>query len=245
TRTEQKFLFRVIERAIELGADVVNIPDTVGYSQPTEFGTLIRNIIESVPNIDSAVISVHCHNDLGLAVANSLEAIRNGAHQVEVTVNGIGERAGNAALEEVAMALFARKDYYNAYTDIKFDLIYETSKLVERLTGIQVQPNKAIVGRNAFAHESGIHQHGVLSNRATYEIIRPELVGRKTEIVIGKHSGRHAIEAILKKHNIKISELQLKKLLEIVKQKAEHKKIDEKFVLRLAHTLCTSSNKTK
>ncbi|MGE5630848.1 MAG: 2-isopropylmalate synthase [Caulobacteraceae bacterium] len=199
TRTDPEFLYRVIESVINAGASVVNIPDTVGYITPGEMGELIRNIRNKVSNIDKAVISVHCHNDLGMAVANSLSAIENGAGQVECTVNGLGERAGNAALEEIVMALKTRKDFYSAATRLTTERLYRTSSMVSFATGISVQPNKAIVGANAFAHESGIHQHGVLSKRETYEIMTPESVGlRKSQIILGKHSGRHAFEEKLK-----------------------------------------------
>ncbi|MBU4560835.1 2-isopropylmalate synthase, partial [bacterium] len=167
SRTEPKFLHQVVEAVINAGATTVNIPDTVGYATPIEFGNLIRGITQKVPNINQAVISVHCHNDLGLAVANSLSAILNGATQVECTINGIGERAGNASLEEIVMALRTRKDIFNKVTGIKTKEIYKTSRLVSGLTGIPVQPNKAVVGANAFAHEAGIHQHGVLAKRLT------------------------------------------------------------------------------
>jgi len=195
SRTEPEFLFRVVETVIKAGATTVNIPDTVGYAQPDEFGNLIRRICSKVPNIHKAVIAVHCHNDLGLAVANSLAAVNNGAGQVECTINGIGERAGNAALEEIILSLRTRKDHFkNAVTGIRTKEIYKTSRLVSKLTGFVVAPNKAIVGGNAFRHESGIHQDGVLKKRQTYEIIRPEDVGFSGEgLVLGKHSGRHAL----------------------------------------------------
>jgi len=193
SRTEPKFLYQIVEAVIDAGATTVNIPDTVGYATPVEFGNLIRGITQKVPNINQAVISVHCHNDLGLAVANSLSAILNGATQVECTINGIGERAGNASLEEIVMAMRTRKDTFNKVTGIKTKEIYKTSRLVSGLTGILVQPNKAIVGANAFAHEAGIHQHGVLAKRLTYEIMTPQSVGiAETKLVLGKHSGRHA-----------------------------------------------------
>ncbi|MCG2676662.1 2-isopropylmalate synthase [bacterium] len=193
SRTEPKFLHQVVEAVINAGATTVNIPDTVGYATPIEFGNLIRGITQKVPNINQAVISVHCHNDLGLAVANSLSAILNGATQVECTINGIGERAGNASLEEIVMALRTRKDIFNKVTGIKTKEIYKTSRLVSGLTGIPVQPNKAVVGANAFAHEAGIHQHGVLAKRLTYEIMTPQSVDiAETKLVLGKHSGRHA-----------------------------------------------------
>lgn len=199
TRTDSEFLYRVIEAVINAGARVVNIPDTVGYMTPMEFGRLIRDIRSNVSNIDKALISVHCHNDLGMAVANSLSAIENGADQVECTINGLGERAGNAALEEIVMALNTRKDYYPTTSKIVTDKIYRTSSMVSFATGFQVQPNKAIVGANAFAHESGIHQHGVMENSETYEIMTPMSIGLKqSQMVLGKHSGRHAFEEKLK-----------------------------------------------
>jgi 2-isopropylmalate synthase len=195
SRSRSEFLYRVLEAAIEAGADVINIPDTVGYSIPVEFGALIKGIRENVKNIDKAVLSVHCHNDLGLAVANSLAAVENGARQVECTINGLGERAGNAALEELVMALRTRRDYFDYHTNIVTEQIYRSSTLISSLTGVHIQPNKAIVGANAFAHESGIHQHGVMSNRETYEIMTPESIGLKqSQMVLGKHSGRHAFE---------------------------------------------------
>ncbi|MDA8442129.1 MAG: 2-isopropylmalate synthase [Peptococcaceae bacterium] len=193
SRSDLDFLCLVLERVIDAGANVVNIPDTVGYANPDEFAEFIRAIRAKTPNIAKAIISVHCHNDLGLAVANSLAAIRAGAQQVECTVNGIGERAGNAAVEELVMALYTRANYYQAETSIVTHEIYRTSTLVSRLTGMFVQQNKAVVGKNAFAHESGIHQDGVLKERTTYEIMNPKLIGIETEsIVLGKHSGRHA-----------------------------------------------------
>ncbi|MDD5465999.1 MAG: 2-isopropylmalate synthase [Candidatus Omnitrophica bacterium] len=201
SRTEKDFLFQVVEAVIKAGATTVNIPDTVGYSEPEEYGRLIQAIKNNVPNIDKAVISVHCHNDLGLAVANSLSAVKNGARQVECTVNGIGERAGNASLEEIVMSVDTRKDIYSGLkTGINKKNIYKASRLVSKLTGFLVAPNKAIVGGNAFRHESGIHQDGVLKERSTYEIIRGEDVGFVVEgMVLGKHSGRHAFnERLLK-----------------------------------------------
>ncbi|NLJ40495.1 MAG: 2-isopropylmalate synthase [Clostridiales bacterium] len=199
SRTRPEFLFKVIETAIEAGANVINIPDTVGYSTPSEFGGLIKSIFENVRGIEDIILSVHCHNDLGMAVPNSLAAVQNGANQVECTINGLGERAGNAALEEIVMALRTRKDFYGCDTGVNTREIYRSSRLISHLTGVHIQPNKAITGANAFAHESGIHQHGVLSNRETYEIMTPESVGvRKSEMVLGKHSGRHAFVDKLK-----------------------------------------------
>jgi len=192
-RTEMEFMYDALQAAIEAGASTLNIPDTVGYTIPAEFGGRIAMIRENVPGIEKAVISVHCHNDLGLAVANSLSAVQNGARQIEVAVNGIGERAGNASLEEVVMALHVRRDLYGIETQIDTTQLTRVSRLVSKVTGMVVQPNKAIVGANAFAHEAGIHQDGMLKHEETYEIMRPETVGAgKTQLVLGKHSGRHA-----------------------------------------------------
>jgi len=192
-RTELDFLCEVVEKSIDAGATTVNIPDTVGYATPSQFCGVIEHLKANVPNISRAVISAHCHDDLGLAVANSLAAIEAGARQIECTINGLGERAGNAALEEIVMALKTRQDYFGCTTRINTNKLYPTSHLVSNITGMMVQRNKAIVGRNAFAHEAGIHQHGVLQARATYEIMRSEDVGFVGEnLVMGKHSGRHA-----------------------------------------------------
>lgn len=194
SRSEPEFLYRVFEAVIDAGATIINIPDTVGYALPWEFGELIKNIRLNVPNIDKATISVHCHNDLGLAVANSLMAIQNGAGQVECTINGIGERAGNASLEEVVMAIATRQAEFEPTTNIKTEEITPASRLLAEITTNDVQRNKAIVGLNAFAHEAGIHQHGVLNNPLTYEIMTPESVGLEcNNIVLGKHSGRFAL----------------------------------------------------
>ena len=226
SRTEKDFLFRVIEAVIKAGATTVNIPDTVGYTEPEEYGRLIREIKENVPNIDKAVISVHCHNDLGLAVANSLAAIKNGARQVECTINGIGERAGNASLEEIVMSIDTRKDIYRQLkTDIQKKNIYKVSRLVSKLTGFAVAPNKAIVGGNAFRHESGIHQDGILKERSTYEIIRGEDVGFIVEgMVLGKHSGRHAFKERLGKLGFHLSDTHLDKAFERFKDLCDKKK---------------------
>jgi 2-isopropylmalate synthase len=195
SRTDFEFLCKVLEGVIDAGATTVNIPDTVGYATPFEFFNFIKSIKERVKSIENVILSVHCHNDLGLAVANSLSAILAGANQVECTINGIGERAGNAALEEIVMALDVRKDIYNAITNINTNEIYRSSQLLTHITGISVQPNKAIVGKNAFAHEAGIHQDGVLKEKATYEIMTPERVGRQSnDLVLGKHSGKHAFK---------------------------------------------------
>ncbi len=226
SRTEPPFLYEVLESVIEAGATVLNIPDTVGYTTPFEFGNLIHGIFENVPNIGKAIISVHCHNDLGLAVANSLAAIKFGARQVECTVNGIGERAGNAAMEEIVMALDTRKDIFGGrFTNVRRDQICKTSRLVSMLTGMVVQPNKAVVGRNAFTHESGIHQDGLLKLRKTYEIMRPEDVGfGETQLVLGKHSGRHALENRLAKLGFKLSPKELELVFGDFKTLADKKK---------------------
>jgi 2-isopropylmalate synthase len=199
TRTEIGYLSEMVEAVIGAGASTVNIPDTVGYTTPEEFGEMIRELRSRVGNIDDAVISVHCHNDLGLAVANSLSAVYSGAGQVECTINGIGERAGNCSLEEVAMALRTRRDFFGADTGVVSEEITRSSRMVTKITGMEVQPNKAIVGANAFAHEAGIHQDGLLKEKTTYEIISPESVGltHSAKLVLGKHSGRHAFKARL------------------------------------------------
>lgn len=226
SRTEPEFLYRVVEAVIAAGATTVNIPDTVGYTTPFEFGPLIKGIRERVPNIGRAVISVHCHNDLGLAVANSLVAVANGAGQVECTVNGLGERAGNASLEEIVMAIRTRSDFFKEVTTgVNTREIYKASRLVSKLTGMPVQPNKAIVGSNAFRHESGIHQDGVLKERQTYEIMRPEDVGfEATKIVLGKHSGRHAFQERLKSLGVELTKAQLDKAFAEFKELADKKK---------------------
>ncbi|MCF7971738.1 MAG: 2-isopropylmalate synthase, partial [Methylococcaceae bacterium] len=195
-RSEEDFLCRILEAVINAGATTLNIPDTVGYSIPSEFGATIANLMQRIPNADKAIFSVHCHNDLGMAVANSLSAVMNGARQVECTINGLGERAGNASLEEVVMAIKTRHDAFNCETRLDTREILACSKLVSSITGFPVQPNKAIVGANAFAHESGIHQDGVLKNRETYEIMRAEDVGwSANRMVLGKHSGRNAFKS--------------------------------------------------
>ncbi len=225
TRSDWDFLCRVTEEVIKAGAATVNIPDTVGYTIPREFGELIEYLMNRVPNIDKAVISVHCHNDLGLAVANSLTAVLKGAGQVECTLNGIGERAGNAALEEVVMALKTRPKFFNAETGIVTEEIYKTSRLVSKITGVVVQPNKAIVGANAFAHEAGIHQDGVLKERSTYEIMKPETVGiPQSKLVLGKHSGRHAFKERLRELGYELGDEELNKAFERFKRLCDQKK---------------------
>jgi 2-isopropylmalate synthase len=202
-RSEEDFLCRIIEAAINAGARTINIPDTVGYAIPSEFGATIKNLIERIPNADKAIFSVHCHNDLGLAVANSLAAVANGARQVECTINGLGERAGNASLEELVMATRTRHDLFNISTGIDATQIVPTSRLVSSITGFPVQPNKAIVGANAFAHESGIHQDGVLKHRETYEIMKAEDVGwGANKMIMGKHSGRAAFRSRLEELDV-------------------------------------------
>ena len=226
-RSEREFLYRIFEAVIAAGAKTINVPDTVGYAIPEEFGQLIADIKNNVPNIDKAVISVHCHNDLGLAVANSLSAVKNGARQVHATINGIGERAGNAAMEEVVMAVKVRHDYFkNVYTEINTKEIYKTSRLLCRITGSFVQPNKAIVGDNAFAHEAGIHQHGMLAHRETYEIMKAEDVGvPSSKIVLGKHSGRHAFKTRLEELGYtNLSEEEIDNLFAKFKALADKKK---------------------
>ncbi|TAN60924.1 2-isopropylmalate synthase [bacterium] len=225
SRSEAAYLYEVIEAVIDAGASTVNIPDTVGYALPDTFGALIKGIKENVRNINKAVISVHCHNDLGLATANSIAAVVNGARQVECTINGIGERAGNASLEEVVMILAVRKDVLGFETSINTKEIFPASRLVSGITGISVQPNKAIVGDNAFAHESGIHQDGLLKDKDTYEIMRPESVGiSRSTLVLGKHSGRHAFKARLHDLGYEITGDDLDKAFERFKKVADKKK---------------------
>lgn len=225
TRTDVTYLCEVVEAVIEAGASTVNIPDTVGYSIPIEFGSMIKALFDRVKNIDKAVISVHCHNDLGLSTANSLAAVLNGAGQIECTINGIGERAGNCSLEEVVMSLRTRRDIFDADTKINTEEIMRSSKLVTKITGISVQPNKAIVGANAFAHESGIHQDGLLKEKSTYEIIRPESIGLySAKLVLGKHSGRHAFKTRLKDLGYAVTDEELNKAFERFKKLADQKK---------------------
>ena len=226
SRTRIEFLYKVIEAVIKAGATVVNIPDTVGYSTPVEFGRLIKNVKENVSNIQKADISVHCHNDLGLAVANTLAAMADGAVQLESTINGLGERAGNASVEEIIMGINTRKDYYNVTHNIDTTQIYRTSKLVCSLSGVFVQPNKAIVGANAFAHESGIHQHGVLNEKTTYEIMTPESVGlAQNRMVLGKLSGKHAFEDRIKELGYTLSSEEIQNAFEKFKSLADKKKV--------------------
>lgn len=235
-RSDPEFLYQVLERAIAAGATTINIPDTVGYTTPAEFGAIIKGIKENVPNIDQAIISVHGHNDLGLAVANFLEAVKNGARQLECTINGIGERAGNAALEELVMALHVRRQYFNPFlgrepeseaslTNIDTRQIYKTSRLVSNLTGMLVQPNKAIVGANAFAHESGIHQDGILKHKRTYEIMDAQSIGLNDNLmVLGKHSGRHAFQSRMRELGFELTDDEVNKAFVRFKELADKKK---------------------
>jgi len=225
TRTDIGYLCEIVEAVIDAGAATVNIPDTVGYAIPEEFGVMIRTLTERVSNIDKAVISMHCHNDLGLAVSNALSAITNGAGQVECTINGIGERAGNCSMEEVVMALRTRREYFQADTKINTEEFVRTSRLVTKITGIRVQPNKAIVGDNAFAHEAGIHTDGLLKDRSTYEIITPESVGfSQIRLVLGKHSGRHAFKQRLADLGFELNEDELNEAFVRFKELADRKK---------------------
>ncbi|UCG37700.1 MAG: 2-isopropylmalate synthase [bacterium] len=224
-RSNVSYLCEVIEAVIEAGARTVNIPDTVGYAIPDEFGALIATIMERVPNIHKAVVSVHCHNDLGLSVANSLAAVQAGARQVECTINGIGERAGNASLEEIVMGIRTRRDHLKVHTDIRTEEIYRSSRLVSSITGILVQQNKAVVGANAFAHEAGIHQDGMLKEKTTYEIMTPESVGiKESTLVLGKHSGRHAFKKRLEELRIELGDEEVERAFVAFKRLADKKK---------------------
>jgi 2-isopropylmalate synthase len=215
-----------LEAVIEAGATTVNIPDTVGYTTPEEFSRLIKGIFENVPNIHKTVVSVHCHDDLGLAVSNSLAALASGARQVECTINGIGERAGNASLEEIVMALRTRKDFFDLTTNIDTSQIYKASRLVSELTGFSIPPNKAIVGANAFRHEAGIHQDGILKEPTTYEIMDARTIGLPSSaLVLGKHSGRHAFKARLEELGYTLSEEKLKRAFSLFKEIADKKKV--------------------
>lgn len=237
TRSDRKFLKEILSEAIKVGADTINIPDTVGYSTPEEFADLIKFIKENVTGADKVILSTHCHDDLGLAVANSLAGVRAGATQVECTINGIGERAGNAALEEVVMAIKTRPDLFPQGTNINTREIFATSKMLQQITGQKVQPNKAIVGRNAFAHEAGIHQHGMLANKATYEIMKPEDIGyTSTQLILGKHSGRKALNERLIQLGIAVSSERLDSIFGKFKALADRKKniYDEDLILMAA-----------
>jgi 2-isopropylmalate synthase len=244
TRTKPEFLAKVCKAVIKAGAKVVNIPDTVGYTTPDEFSKLIAYLKDEIKN--DARISVHCHNDLGLAVANSLTAIKAGARQVECTINGIGERAGNASLEELVMILDTRKDYFNFTTDINTEHIYPTSRALSLITGVQVQPNKAVVGRNAFAHEAGIHQDGVLKEKSTYEIMKPERIGLPSnELILGKHSGRHAFRNKLESLGYQHSDKEIDELFKKFKELADKKKevYDEDLEMLVASELFAKKTK--
>ncbi len=224
-RSDFDFLVKIITQVIEAGASVINLPDTVGYINPKEYGQMFAYIQQHVPNIHKAILSAHCHDDLGMAVSNSLAAVENGVLQIEGTINGIGERAGNASIEEVAVALHIRQDYYKANTRLKLDEIKRTSDLVSKLTGMVIPPNKAVVGKNAFAHESGIHQDGVLKEKSTYEIISPELVGVKSNsMVLGKHSGRHAFRTHLVELGYQLDDEDVNRLFVLFKDLADKKK---------------------
>ncbi len=247
-RSSIDFLYKCVELAIENGASTINIPDTVGYTLPFEFGEIIKKVKNNVPNIDKAIISVHCHNDLGLAVANSLNAVENGARQIECTINGLGERAGNAALEEVVMAIKVRSDLLKVQSNINTSAISKTSKLVSSITGFPVQPNKAIVGANAFAHESGIHQDGVLKNVQTYEIMSPETIGlKKSSLVLGKHSGKHAFREKLKILGYEVGDNYINEIFEKFKLLADKKKdvYDEDIIALVDDTHFNKSNTLK
>lgn len=259
SRTDIDFLIEVTETVIDAGASIVNLPDTVGYAVPGEYGNFIKTIHDRVKNMDKAILSVHCHDDLGMATANSLAGVLGGARQIECAVNGIGERAGNASLEEIIMALYTRKSFYQKDIDVVYQEIYPTSRLVSSMTGMMIQPNKAIVGANAFAHESGIHQDGVLKNRATYEIMNKELLGINTNnIVLGKHSGSHAFQEHLKALGFTLSPEEQKIAFRSFKELTDKKKtitdgdieaivkdnlwsVPERFSLDYLHTLSGSS----
>jgi len=224
-RTGFEYMARVVAATLEAGATTINIPDTVGYSTPTEFGAMIRKLLVAVPALRKAVVSVHCHNDLGLAVANSLAGVENGAGQVECTINGIGERAGNASLEECVMALKTRGNHYGVGVNIRTEELYRASRLVSRLTGFAVQPNKAIVGANAFAHEAGIHQDGVLKEASTYEIMTPQSVGvPESRLVLGKHSGKHMVRKKIEELGLEVPEAELGRVYEALMALADRKK---------------------
>lgn len=248
-RSEPEFLYRILEAVIDAGATTLNIPDTVGYNLPHQFGQLIYNLRENIPNSDKAIFSVHCHNDLGLAVANSLSAVLNGARQVECTINGLGERAGNAAIEEVVMAVRTRQDMFSCDTNIDATQILAASRLVSGITGFAVQPNKAIVGANAFAHESGIHQDGVLKNRETYEIMRAEDVGWNTNrMVLGKHSGRNAFKTRLEELDIEFeNETDLNSAFRRFKELADkkHEIFDEDLQALISDTLTLENERVR
>jgi 2-isopropylmalate synthase len=239
-RSDPTFLYEVLAAALESGATTLNVPDTVGYSTPDEYGALVEGVRANVPGVERVTISAHCHNDLGLAVANSLAAVRAGARQAECTINGIGERAGNAALEEFVMALHTRRAFFGLYTNIETPELARTSRLVSECTGIDVPPNKAIVGANAFSHEAGIHQDGMLKNRHTYEIMSADTVGwNGIGLVLGKHSGRHALRAKTESLGYELTDEELGMLFVRFKELADRKKLlDEADI----HALLTTEN---
>lgn len=248
TRSDRNYLCKIVEAAVEEGATTVNLPDTVGYSLPWEYASLIRHIRQTVRSVEKTVLSVHCHDDLGLATSNSLSAVLDGARQVECTVNGIGERAGNASLEEIVMSIKARQDLLHFQTSIRSEQIYPTSRLLTKITGINVQPNKAIVGKNAFSHESGIHQDGILKHRMTYEIITPESVGiSKSSLVLGKHSGRHAFQERVKDLGFTLGEEQIEQAFQRFKILADKKSeiFDEDMEAIVTETVIRAAEKYK
>jgi len=245
-RTDMDYMCDVVREAIKAGATTINIPDTVGYAEPEEFGRRIKYLFEKVPEAKNIIVSCHCHDDLGLSVANSLAAVQNGATQVECTINGIGERAGNASMEEIVMNLKTRSDYFkNFYTDINTKEIYKTSRMVSDLTGLAVQRNKAIVGANAFAHEAGIHQHGVISDKSTYEIMSAEDVGWTGEgLVMGKHSGKHATEVILKEMDYNFTREQIDQVMAKIKELADkQKEVMKEDVIAIANDIAGALTK--
>lgn len=248
SRSEKEFLLSAIQTAVNAGANVINIPDTVGYAIPAEMYELVKYIKDNLKSTDEVELSVHCHNDLGMATACSLASVLGGATQIECTVNGIGERAGNAPLEEIVMGLHTRSDYYNAVTAVNTRQIYRTSKLLSTITGVAVPPNKAIVGANAFAHESGIHQHGVMKERATYEIMSPEIIGiPQNKMVLGKHSGRHAFLERIETLGYRLNDEDLDKAFESFKQLTEKKKniTDRDIEALISHTAAQSHKAVK
>ena len=244
SRSELPFLFEVVRTAIRAGATVINLPDTVGYATPSEYGAMFREVRKNVPECRNVTLSAHTHNDLGMAVANALAAVENGAAQVECTVNGIGERAGNAALEEVVMALRTRRNVYRATTRSDTRQIYPTSRLLSSIIKVEVQPNKAIVGYNAFAHEAGIHQHGVLQHAMTYEIMVPEDIGLDgNRLVLGKHSGRHAIDARCRQMGVRLQPPELDCVYQSVKKLADHcKDVHDDALREIVHRVIDARN---
>ncbi len=245
TRTEFDFLCKAVEIAVRAGATIINIPDTVGYTISTEYHNIITLLKERIPGMENVILSTHCHNDLGLAVSNSLAAVQAGARQIEVTINGIGERAGNTALEEVVMALYVRRDVLNVETNIQTKYLYPTSRLLSHIVGFPIARNKAVVGENAFAHEAGIHQDGMLKNRETYEIMTPEVVGRsESKIVLGRHSGKHGLKHRLKQLEISVPEENFEKLYENFTDLADKKKeiFDEDLYSLISTSIGSDAN---